>query len=160
MYCFHKSKLFSSLSSRQVKGQRGKFIRHSDALQIYVNNFYGISVAQSFLAQLYCSRSVALLARSNMGHWPTSHSQAPRKLFWVPWSTALPVVPDFREVFTCLLSGLLLAEHLEAPLCLPFLPCAWGCGHWGSLGILLPGTGRAQTHPWRPGSAPSMMYWE
>lgn len=132
-------------------------LRHSDALQIYVKNLDGISVAQGFLAQLYCSRSAALLARSSMGHWPTSHSPAPLKLFWVPWSRALPVVQDFREVFTCPLSGLLLTEHLEWPL---FSVLCLGLWLLRSLGILLPWTGRVQTHPWRPDFVLFMVYWE
>lgn len=102
MCCFYKSKLFSSLSSGCVKGQRGKFIHQAqwcfaDICKQPLWHFCGSGFPGT-------AGILLLLARSNMGHWPTSHFQAPLKLFWVPWSRTLPVVPDFREILICLLS--------------------------------------------------------
>lgn len=56
-------------------------------------------MAQGFLAQLYCSRSVALAGQEQ--HEALTHLSfpTPLQLSWVSWSRALPVVSDFREVY-------------------------------------------------------------
>lgn len=67
-------------------------IGHSDALQIFVNNLCVISVAQGFLAQLYCSRSVALAGQEQREALTHLSFPTPLQLSWVSWSRALPVV--------------------------------------------------------------------